>query len=230
MSEVTAGTSDAGAGGDAPKLYANKYKTIEDMEAALKAKDSESVKMQQRLKELETKSQTKVVPEVYDVPDHASSLGDEVERYKAMGQAAKLSQDEFNHIINGALEERKQKDTRLNENKKIIGDKTVSILEEFVNNNTAIPAALKKQALENLLTNENERIAALQEREKKLNSKVPGMDSSFGGKFEGDNKATDVQKDVLEAGRRWEKRPHDKVAQAEFIEAAAAAAEAKKNK
>jgi cell fate (sporulation/competence/biofilm development) regulator YlbF (YheA/YmcA/DUF963 family) len=208
------------------RLYAGKYKTAEEMEEAIKAKDSEAHKLFESNKQLKAQmEQANQAPEHYDVPAEAEHIKDDVEAIVKMAKAASLSQEKFSKLVSERINERKDYDKRYDEAKKEVGDENLTILTDYVSKN--YPEPVRKQMMDSFVLNPTARAEALAHRNKTLDTRTPGMNNGNPG---GTPPKTDSEKDCLDAAKKYFQRPGDKKAREDLIDAARVAGEKKYQK
>jgi hypothetical protein len=208
------------------RLYAGKYKTAEEMEEAIKAKDSEAHKLYETNKQLKAQmEQANQAPEHYDTPPEAERIKDDMEAIVKMAKAASLSQEKFTKLVNERINERIDYEKRFEASKKEVGDENMLVLNDYVSKN--YPEPVRKQILDNFVLNPTARAEALAHRNEKLDTRTPGMTQGNPG---GTPPKTDSEKECLDAGKKFMQRPGDKKAREDFIEAARAAGEKKYQK
>lgn len=204
------------------KLYAGKYKTVEELEEGYK----NNSRAHTRLKELETEVETyKKVPDDYQKPDVGLADTD----FNAIKQIAKnsgLTQTQFDKLaketaarIAAGIEATKklQEDAR-----KEVGEDKISILKDYVSK--FYPTQIGDAVLDNLITNKDARQAAFEHRDQLLQSKVPGMQRVGGG-----GSYVVSRDDVLKAREEVQKRPHDIKARERYINLTAQVAQSRRN-
>jgi hypothetical protein len=156
------------------KLYAGKYKTPEEMEDAIKAKDNESHKLFEKNKQLQqTLEQSNVAPEHYDLPGGSTAISDELDGIISMAKAASLSQEKFEKLVNERVSAKTNFITQLETAKKELGEPTMNLLTDYVKKN--YPENVHETLINGYILNPAARKEALAHREKLLSSRTPGM-------------------------------------------------------
>lgn len=197
------------------KLWAGKYTTPEEMETAIKAKDTEASKLLDTNRKLQQKIEnSSVAPDHYDVPSEASSLAD-LESLKRMAKSANLTQDTFNKLALERLNESKVEASKLDDAKKAIGDSDLILLNDYVKKN--YPEAAQDKMLNEFLLNPAARAQAMAHRNKTLSSRTPGMDNANAG---GQDTKYDGQEEVKKAAENFMKNKNSKAAREKLIETA----------
>lgn len=208
------------------RLYAGKYKTAEEMEEAIKSKDTEAHKLFETNKLLKAQmEQANQAPEHYDVPAEAERIKDDMEAITKMAKAASLSQEKFTKLVNERISERMDYEKRYDASKKEVGDENMLVLNDYVNKN--YPEPVRKQIMDNFVMNPTARAEALAHRNQTLDTRTPGMSTGNPG---GTPPKTDSEQECYDAGKKFLQRPGDKRAREDFIDAARVAGEKKYQK
>ncbi len=190
------------------KLYAGKFKTVEDMESAYKSAEKligVNSDLSRRLDEITT------VPEDYVVSDDLGLAAADLNDLKAVARKAGLSQKHFEKLaseyVNTAISRSERKEAL----KKEVDASTESLLKDYVGKN--YPTELGEYMLDKLMTDKAARDAALAHRSKTLNSAIPGID-----KVGNNPPPTITQKEVLVARAAWAKNPRDLAAKQNYLD------------
>ncbi len=181
-----------------PKLYAGKYKSVEELEKAYKnsAKVFNDNKiLQERLKNYE-------VPESYHLPD-VSLSETMLHEIEGLAKAANLSQEQFNKTLYAMAEQQKHYQTQLEDKKKTWGDK-LPLVQDYITKN--YPVSLHTTVLNTLIGDENAMTEALKHRDQLLNSQVPGLSNQQAHRTD----PYDGQQEMLKMAKEFEKNPTDK--------------------
>lgn len=189
------------------RLWAGKYKTPEDMEAALFAQNKEVYKLIDEKKSLSAKFQeVGVVPETYTVPENLEYIKNDIGDFKKTAKQAGLSQSHFEKIIREMNSKKGLEYTKYEEKKQAIGSETLAVLNDYVKTN--YPEPLHETIYSKLITDETARSKAMEDREKRLNSSIP----AFAGATPGSPRpeAYDGEKAALQAGEEYRKNPTEK--------------------
>ena len=191
-----------GQGGSTPppKKWAGKYDTPEQLEEAYKG----SAKVFQENQELKSKveSMTKV-PDQYVPPEHVK-LSDQRKAY--LDRAAKkagLNQDHYNKMAEELHADELAQSNQFEERKKAIGQEKINLIEDYVKKN--YPEKLHKTMFNEIIKDDEAMTQAMSDRDKRLNSKVPGVDQAGAG-FE---PKYDGQAEVLKAREALRKNPSE---------------------
>lgn len=195
-----------------PKLYAGKYKSVEDLEEGYKASEkfiSENAVLKKKIEMFEK------VPDDYEVSPEIAMRDAEIRELKVIAKNAGLNQDQFIKTAKEMQERLKYQLTAFEQAKQEVGEANLNILTDYVTSH--YPERLREVVLTKLIKDKDAMTDALKHRESLLNSSVPGMDGAAGGKVE----KFDGQKELIEAAKAAHKNPRDKVAQKHYIDIAA---------
>lgn len=193
MSEATELTVD-----EQPKLYAGKYKSVEELEKAYKNSAkifNDNKALQERLKNYE-------VPESYHLPD-VSLPGTVLQEIEGLAKAANLSQEQFNKTLHAMVEQQNHYQAQLENKKKTLGSK-LSLVQDYVTKN--YPASLQSTVLNTIIGDENAIMEALKHRDQLLNSQVPGLSNQHANLSD----PPDGQQELLKMSKEYEKNPNAK--------------------
>lgn len=186
---------------ETPKLYAGKYKSIEELEKAYK----NSAKVFNENKILQEKLKSYEVPESYILPDVqlAEPILNDLQH---LAKSAGLNQEQFNETLLSMQEQQKQYQTQLEERKKQLGEQ-LKVVEDYVTK--TYPATLHNTVLTTLLGDENAMSDAMKHRDQVLNTQVPGLSNQranlsdpFDGRTELLSVAKEYQKNPTEKNRK----------------------------
>ncbi len=180
------------------KLYAGKYKSVEELEKAYKNSAkvfNDNKTLQERLKNYE-------VPENYNLPD-VSLPETMLQEIEALAKAAGLNQEQFNKTLFAMTEQQKQYQTQLEDKKKTLGSK-LSIVQDYVTK--TYPTSLHTTILNTLIGDENAMTEALKHRDQLLNSQIPGLSNQQANLSD----PYDVQQELLKAAKEYERNQSDK--------------------
>lgn len=181
-----------------PKLYAGKYKSVEELEKAYKNSAkvfNDNKALQERLKNYE-------VPESYNLPD-VSLPETMLQEIDGLAKAAGLSQKQFNKTLYAMVEQKNQYQTQLENKKKTLGDK-LNIVQDYVTK--TYPTSLHTTILNTLIGDENAMSEALKHRDQLLNSQVPGLSNQQANLTD----PYDSQQEMLKMAKEYEKNPTNK--------------------
>ena len=199
-----------------PKLYAGKYKSVEELEKAYKNSAkvfNDNKTLQERLKNYE-------VPESYHLPN-VSLPETMLQEIEGLAKAAGLNQEQFNKTLFAMTEQQKQYQTQLEDKKKTLGNK-LNVIQDYVTK--TYPTSLQSTILNTLIGDEHAMTEALKHRDQLLNSQVPGLSNQQANLSD----PCDGQQELLKAAKEYERNQSDKnrkryinlakvVAQARFI-------------
>ncbi len=182
---------------EAPKLYAGKFKTVEELEAGYK----NSLPTFQENEQLKAKlEEVNKIPESYlnpaDVQHDAARIADIQARAKAAG----MTQAQYEKFLRDDKARYDGHQQKFEEAKKEVNDETMNMLKDYVGKN--YPKELQDNMMNTFLGNKDARQAALNHRSQLLNNQVPGMGktTAFGYSV--------TQEDVNKAYAAKEKNPH----------------------
>lgn len=209
-----------------PKLWAGKYKTPEELEAALIGKDKEYGKLYTEHGEIKKKyEEISSIPEQYEIPSDIALRESELSEIRAIAKNAGLTQAQFDRTAR-EMQARIQSNIEvLERRKKDIGDENLTILNDYVKK--YYPENLQQAVLNQIIKDKNAMNDALKDRESRLNSSVPGMDRAS---TSGTPVRYDGEKELEKAHNEYHKRPTE-ANKKRYIELAAeVGAERYKNK
>ena len=183
---------------ETPKLYAGKYKSVDELEKAYKNSAkvfNDNKALQERLKNYE-------VPESYHLPN-VSLPETMLQEIEGLAKAANLSQEQFNKTLFFFFLQQKQYQAQIEEKTKNLGDK-LNVIQDYVTK--TYPTSLHTPILNTLLGDENAMTEALKHRDQLLNSQVPGLSNqqaNLSDPYEG-------QQEMLKIAKEYERNPSDK--------------------
>ena len=165
---------------EAPKLWAGKYKTAEEMEVALLRANKETFKIIEEKNQLAEKvKEIPVVPESYAVPAGLEYVTSELSDLKLVAKQSGLSQTMFEKMVTELNTKRSIEHNDFEEKKVSLGTAKMAVLKDYVEKN--YPAELQDTILTSLIKDEKARGAAMSDREKRLNSSTPGFNTANPG-------------------------------------------------
>lgn len=160
------------------KLYAGKFKTVEELEVGYKNslpvfQENETLKKQ--LNDLTSVPTDYISPTDVQLEENYST--DLKTRAKEVG----LTQEQYEKLVRS--EKKRLADTlqRYESNKKEVGEETINVLKDYVSNN--YPQELHDDLLRNFIGNKEARQAALKHRDQLLNSSAPGLNKPAVGNY-----------------------------------------------
>ncbi|HSS97000.1 MAG TPA: hypothetical protein VLK33_08220 [Terriglobales bacterium] len=171
------------------QLYAGKYKTVGELEEGYK----NAAKIFQENDDLKKKfEEVTKVPDAYNVPADLTLHESDLEAVRNEAKNSGLTQAQFEKLARERNARSASKAQSFEEAKKALGADNTNVLQDFLKKSYPDKAAevLLKQAI----VNKEVREQILEQRNKALNSTVPG-----GGNATGYGNHTVTEKDVLKA-------------------------------
>jgi hypothetical protein len=203
-----------GQDGAGEKLYAGKFKTVEELEAGYKNSlptFQENETLKKRVDELGT------VPDAYLNPSDVDLDAQRLTDIQARAKEAGMTQAQYEKFVRSDKQRLDVHQQNFDKAKKELGDESLNILTDYVNKN--YPKELHENLLRSFIVNKEARAAALNHRSQLLNNQVPGLNKPAQGGY------SVTQKDVNEAYAAKEKNPHDMKARQAYLNILAAQAE-----
>ncbi|MEN9450047.1 MAG: hypothetical protein RJA83_661 [Pseudomonadota bacterium] len=177
-----------------PKLYAGKYKSVEELEKGY-------CHSLQALNEIKSELKSFTAPEEYIIPD-VKTHHEIISRAKELAKSTGLSQSQFDAVVRKMDEKNRDSIEKFEESKKRAGEK-LDILEDYVSRH--YPKKLKSTIINSLVMDPEAMDEALKHRESMLNTQVPGIHSARGSSFStNDNKEKEK---MIEAMRNYNSNP-----------------------
>lgn len=155
------------------KLYAGKFKTVEDLEQGYKNSAviyDENEKLKKQVSEL---SET---PTDYFNPSDVTLEESRINDIKTRAREAGMTQTQYEKFLRGDKARIEQHQQNYEKSRKEVGDETINILQDYVNKN--YPKELSENMMKTFVQNKDARQAALRHREQILNNTVPGMNKT----------------------------------------------------
>ena len=177
-----------------PKLYAGKYKSVEELEKGY-------CHSLQALNEIKSELKSFTAPEEYIIPD-VKTHHEIISRAKELAKSTGLSQSQFDAVVRKMDEKNRDSIEKFEESKKRAGEK-LDILEDYVSRH--YPKKLKSTIINSLVMDPEAMDEALKHRESMLNTQVPGIHSARGSSFSTNDK-TEKEK-MIEAMIRYNTNP-----------------------
>lgn len=177
-----------------PKLYAGKYKSVEELEKGY-------CHSLQSLNEIKSELKSFTAPEEYVIPD-VKTHHEIISRAKELAKSTGLSQSQFDAVVRKMDEKNRDSIEKFEESKKRAGEK-LDILEDYVSRH--YPKKLKSTIINSLVMDPEAMDEALKHRESMLNTQVPGIHSARGASFSTNDK-TEKEK-MIEAMIRYNTNP-----------------------
>jgi hypothetical protein len=191
--------NNEGEGGKSePRKYAGKYDTVEDLEKAytnIRQTHSENEKLKSELDKYRS------VPDEYTVPDGIVIQGDDLNAIKTIAKNAALPQEAFEKIATQMSERAKSSIERYESRKKELGEEKVNVLVDFVKKQ--YPANIQEVILNKCIEDNEAMTQLMQQRDKLLNSKAPGIDSGNTGGGSDKQRGYDGQKEVNDLAKEY---------------------------
>ncbi len=199
--------TDQQANTDDTKLYAGKFKTVDELENGYK----NSLPVLQENEQLKAKLEEAMrVPEAYqnpaDVQLEQNRLADIQNRAKEAG----MTQAQYDKFVRNEKARIERSQQGFETARKELGEQTLNILQDYVKGH--YPAELSDGIMKTLITNKAARDAALNHRTQLLENRVPGVGSQA---YYNANAVT--QEDIQKAYAAKDKNPHDMKARQRYI-------------
>ncbi len=199
------------------KLYAGKFKTVEELENGYNASlptFQENENLKKRLDEV-----TKV-PDVYLKPEGIDLDEARLKNLEARAKESGMTQAQYNKFLaseKAALDSRK---SNFENAKKEVGEQNINLITDYVKKN--YPEALHEQMINTFIANKAAREAAFQHREQLIKNPLPGFGSSTPARY------TVSDDDIKKAMAEKDKNPGDMKARQRYMTLLAARAEQQK--
>lgn len=204
------------------RLFANKFKTVEDLEKAYGHSVAAMVEKARLEKELEKYK----APEQYTLPQDVPFSDVQRQELSVIAKNAGFTQDQFEKTaieMHRRIEHSKQSQEQFyNERKSLIGEEKLNLLRDHVEK--SFPEYAREIILDKLIKDDTAMSDALKDRESRLNSQAPGMSQGRTGtpeRYEGEN-------ELRSAALAAQKNPRDAKARAKYISLAREVGHARK--
>jgi len=199
MSDQNSQTSNTTENNDGePKKFAGKFDTVEDLEKAYN-EVGQTLRENANLKS--EISQLRSAPDEYNLPDNILLQNDDLNDLKKIAKTANLSQEHFEKVAQQMSERAKNSLERYETRKKELGEEKLNVLQDFVKK--SYPQNVQ-DAIINKCIEDNEAMSQIMnQRDKLLNSKAPGIDGAGQGGGGGSRDAYDGQKEVKELAKEY---------------------------
>jgi hypothetical protein len=200
-----------GTGGE--KLYAGKFKTVEELENGYKASlptFQENENLKKKVDELSK------VPDTYMNPADVEIDAPRVANLQQRAKDANMTQAQYEKFVRSEKAALDARQANFEKARKDVGEETLNILKEYVTKN--YPQALADNMLNTFIGNKEARDAALAHRAQLLNNQVPGMNKPSQSGY------TVTHEDVQKAYAAKEKNPGDMKARQHYLNVVAAQA------
>jgi hypothetical protein len=188
------------------KLYAGKFKTVEDLENGYKnsaAVYEENEKLKKQVGELST------TPEDYLNPNGVEFDQSRIEDIKVRAKEAGMTQAQYEKFVMGDKARVDKYKSSFEEAKKEVGEETMNILKDYVSK--YYPKELNDQMMNTFISDKNARDVALKHRSQLLNTTVNGLNKPAQGNYHV------TQEDVNKAYKAKEKNPADIKARQHYL-------------
>lgn len=161
------------------KLYAGKFKTIEELEAGY----NNAAKVYQENDDLKKRvDETTKVPDEYQVPGEVTLHDNDVAQLKAAAKESGLTQAQFEKLAKKQTENVQNKLQEFENAKKEVGADNINILQDFLSKN--YPDKVAEKMLKEAIKDKDLRTQLLDQRTKALNSSVPGSNKVSMGTYD----------------------------------------------
>jgi hypothetical protein len=197
-----------------PKLYAGKFKSVEELEKGYK----QSLPLHQRNKELEAELQKlKSVPDDYSVPSDVDLRDAQLNELKIIAKRAGLNEEQFASAAQALNESASQQISAFAERKESLGEEKLNLLKGFVEKNfNGFDDNFRETMFNHIIRDDKIMSDAMKQREQQLNSQVPGMSGTAGVPSRSDQ-LSDANRECEDLGRIANERPNDMRAREQFI-------------
>lgn len=152
------------------KLYAGKFKTVEELENGYKnsaAVYEENTTLKKKVDELST------VPDTYLNPADIQLDPNRVPDIQARAKEAGMTQAQYEKFLRNDKARVDARNQAFETAKKDVGEQTMNILNDYVSKH--YPKELHDNMMRTFIADKNARQAALNHRDQLLNNKVPGF-------------------------------------------------------
>ena len=171
MSDQQTGTGDT-------KLYAGKFKTVEELEAGY----NNSAKVYQENEDLKKRfEETTKVPEDYQVPESVNLHDNDIAKLKQAAKNSGLTQAQFEKLAIAQTQSVQSQVESFENAKKEVGSDTLNLLQDFLNK--TYPDKVAEKMLKEAIKDKDLRSQILDQRTKMLNSSVPGSNKISVGSY-----------------------------------------------
>jgi len=152
------------------KLYAGKFKTVEELEAGYNS----SAKVFQENDTLKKRiDEATKVPDDYNTPTEIALHESDLAETKRLAKEAGMTQTQYEKFARQQHDKAKKMVDDYDNAKKEIGADNLNILQDYVTK--YYPEKLQSSILKNLIKDKDARAAALEHRQQLLNNRAPGM-------------------------------------------------------
>ena len=189
-----------------PRKYAGKFDTIEDLEKAYNevgAALRENANLKSEIGKLRS------VPDEYKIPEGIAMQEDDLNDLKRIAKSSSLSQEHFEKMAQQMSERAKQNLERFENRKKELGEEKLNVLTDFVKK--TYPQNVQDAILNRCIENDQARSELMEQRDKMLNSRAPGINTGNTGSGSGSRESYDGQKEVKELASEFLKTNDPKI-------------------
>lgn len=199
--------TDAAPNTEETKLYAGKFKSVEDLENGYK----NSLPVLQENDQLKAKlEEVTRVPDAYQRPADIGLDPNRLADIETRAREAGMTQQQYEKYLSNEKARIERSQQGFESARKEVGDETLNILQDYVKNH--YPPSLADGVLKTLITNKEARAEALSHRARLLGDQVPGVGQPAFVKY---NQVTD--EDVRKAYAAKDKNPHDMKARQRYL-------------
>lgn len=164
--------------GTQPKLFAGKFKTVEELEAGY----NNSAKVYQENEDLKKKfDETTKVPDDYQIPSDVTLHDNDVASLKAQAKNSGLTQSQFEKLAIAQTQSVKSQVEAFENAKKEMGADNLNLLQDFIAK--TYPDKVADKMLKEAIKDKDLRNQLLDQRTKMLNSSVPGSNRVSVGSY-----------------------------------------------
>jgi len=158
------------------KLYAGKFKTVEELEAGYK----NSLPTFQENEQLKAKvAELGTIPDQYLNPADVELDQNRLTALQARAKAAGMTQAQYEKYVRNEKAVQEQGQQQFENLRKELGEQDLNLLKDYVNKNfPTYTDSVKESFLNTLIVNKEARTAALNHRTQLLNNQVPGMNKT----------------------------------------------------
>jgi hypothetical protein len=163
---------------DTPKLFAGKFKTVEELEAGY----NNAAKVYQENDDLKKKhDEATKVPDDYNIPADVTLHENDVAQLKNAAKNSGLTQAQFEKLALAQTQTVKSKLEAFENAKKEVGSDNLNLLQDFLKK--TYPDKVADQMLKEAIKDKDLRGQLLDQRSKMLNSSVPGSGNVSVGSY-----------------------------------------------
>ena len=161
---------------DTEVLYAGKFKSVEELEKGYK----ESLSVHMKNKELETKlAEMQAVPESYNVPEMSNLDSKQLAELTEVARNSKMTQAQFDAAISSLASNAQQQQSQWETRKKLVGEQNINVLKKYVDETfSSYDEGFRSTMLNKIISDDSTMEKAMQDRERKLNSSLPGSNQT----------------------------------------------------